>query len=81
MIIYFSGQAMVSPRGEIMLVPYDGTKTPTSLYRLSALESVLARLHPQQAILIFDGKTSLIIDQTQTPPPRDGTWMGTTPFD
>lgn len=67
-IIYFSGQAMVSPRGEIMLVPYDGTKTPTSLYRLSALESVLARLHPQQAILIFDGKTSLIIDQTQTPP-------------
>ena len=67
-IIYFSGQAMVSPRGEIMLVPYDGTKTPTSLYRLSALESVLARLHPQQAILIFDGKTSPIVDQTKTPP-------------
>ncbi|MBS0152778.1 MAG: hypothetical protein JSR31_17765 [Nitrospira sp.] len=67
-IIYFSGQAMISPRGEIMLVPYDGTKTPTSLYRLSALESVLARLHPQQAILIFDGKTSPVIDQTKTPP-------------
>ena len=67
-IIYYSGQAMVSPRGEIMLVPYDGTKTPTSLYRLSALESVLARLHPQQAILIFDGKTSPIVDQTKTPP-------------
>lgn len=50
-----------------MLVPYDGTKTPTSLYRLSALESVLARLHPQQAILIFDGKTSPIIDQAKPP--------------
>ena len=66
-IIYFSGQAMVSPRGEIMLVPYDGTRIPTSLYRLGALESVLARLHPQQAILIFDGKTSPIVDQTKTP--------------
>lgn len=66
-IIYFSGQAMVSPRGEILLVPYDGTKTPTSLYRLSALESVLAKLNPRQAILIFDGKTAAIIDQTKTP--------------
>lgn len=66
-IIYFSGQAMVSPRGEIMLVPYDGTKIPTSLYRLSALESVLAKLNPQQAIVIFDGKTSPIVDQTKTP--------------
>ncbi|HBH80052.1 MAG TPA: hypothetical protein DDY39_09520, partial [Nitrospira sp.] len=66
-IIYFSGQAMVSPRGEIFLVPYDGTKTPTSLYRLSALESVLAKLNPRQAILIFDGKTAAIIDQTKTP--------------
>ena len=66
-IIYFSGQAMVSPRGEIMLVPYDGTKIPTSLFRLSALESVLAKLNPKQAILIFDGKTSPIVDQTKTP--------------
>ena len=66
-IIYFSGQAMVSPRGEVFLVPYDGTKTPTSLYRLSALESVLAKLNPRQAILIFDGKTAAIIDQTKTP--------------
>lgn len=70
-IIYFSGHAMVSPRGEIMLVPYDGTKTPTSLYRLSALESVLAKLNPNQAIVIFDGKTSPIIDQPKTAaPPR-----------
>jgi len=66
-IIYFSGHAMVSPRGEIMLVPYDGTKTPTSLYRLSALESVLAKLNPQQAIVIFDGKTAPTVDQTKTP--------------
>lgn len=67
-IIYFSGQAMVSPRGEILLVPYDGTKTPTSLYRLSALESVLAKLNPRQAILIFDGKTSPVVEQTAKTP-------------
>jgi len=66
-IIYVSGQAMVSPRGEIMLVPYDGTKIPTSLYRLSTLESVLTKLSPQQAILIFDGRTSPIVDQAKTP--------------
>ncbi len=66
-IIYFSGHAMVSPRGEIMLVPYDGTKTPTSLYRLSALESVLSKLNPKQAIVIFDGRTSPVIDQIKTP--------------
>ena len=67
-ILYFSGHAMVSPKGEILLVPYDGTKIPTSLYRLSALESVLAKLNPKQALLIFDGKTSPIVDQTKTPP-------------
>ncbi|HMS84772.1 MAG TPA: caspase family protein [Nitrospira sp.] len=66
-IIYFSGHAMVSQKGEILLVPYDGTKTPTSLYRLSALESVLAKLNPRQALLIFDGKASPIVDQTKPP--------------
>lgn len=66
-IIYFSGHAMISPRGEVLLVPYDGTKTPTSLYRLSRLELVLAKLNPRQAIMIFDGKTSPVVDQPKTP--------------
>lgn len=65
-IVYFSGQALVSPSGEIMLVPYDGTKAVTTLYRLRSLESVLAKLNPQQAILIFEGKISPIQDNPKT---------------
>jgi hypothetical protein len=65
-IVYFSGQALVSPAGEIMLVPYDGAKTATTLYRLRSLESVLAKLNPQQAIFIFEGKISAIQDNPKT---------------
>jgi hypothetical protein len=65
-IVYFSGQALVSPAGEIMLVPYDGAKTATTLYRLRSLESVLAKLNPQQAILVFEGQISPIQDNPRT---------------
>lgn len=65
-IVYFSGQALVSPAGEIMLVPYDGAKAATTLYRLKSLESVLAKLNPQQAILVFEGKISQIQDHPKT---------------
>jgi hypothetical protein len=65
-IVYFSGHAMVSPSGEIMLVPYDGAKTATTLYRLKSLESVFAKLNPRQAILVFEGKLSQIQDGPKT---------------
>ncbi|MDH5740675.1 MAG: caspase family protein, partial [Nitrospira sp.] len=65
-IVYFSGHAMVSPSGEIMLVPYDGAKAATTLYRLKALESVFAKLNPRQAILVFEGKLSQIQDSPKT---------------
>lgn len=65
-IVYFSGQALVSPAGEIMLVPYDGAKAATTLYRLKSLESVLAKLNPQQAILVFEGNISPIQDNPKT---------------
>ena len=65
-IVYFSGQALVSPAGEIMLVPYDGAKAATTLYRLKSLESVLAKLNPQQAILLFEGKISQIQNHPKT---------------
>ncbi|NGZ96865.1 MAG: hypothetical protein CV089_12210 [Nitrospira sp. WS110] len=65
-IVYFSGQALVSPTGEIMLVPYDGAKAATTLYRLKSLESVFAKLNPRQAILVFEGNISSIQDNPKT---------------
>ncbi len=65
-IVYFSGQALVSPAGEIMLVPYDGAKAATTLYRLKSLESVFDKLNPQQAILVFEGKISKIQENPKT---------------
>lgn len=66
-IVYFSGQAMVTAAGEILLVPYDGMKAATTLYPLRSLASVLAKLNPQQAILIFEGKISSLHDNPKTP--------------
>ncbi|MBX3301352.1 MAG: hypothetical protein KF693_03985 [Nitrospira sp.] len=65
-IVYFSGQALVSPTGEIMLVPYDGAKAATTLYRLKSFESAFAKLNPQQAILVFEGNISAIQDNPKT---------------
>lgn len=65
-IIYFSGQAMVSSTGEVMLVPYDGTKSETNLYRLRSLESVLAKLDPRHAIMIFEGNIDKIRENPKT---------------
>ena len=66
-LVYFSGHAMVSPTGEVLLVPYDGTTAATTLYRLKSIESVLSRLNPQQAIFVFDGKVSPILENSKTP--------------
>ncbi len=65
-VVYFSGQAMVSPAGQIMLVPYDGAKAATRLYRLRSLESVISKLNLQQAILVFEGNVSPIQDNPKT---------------
>ncbi len=65
-IVYFSGQALVSQAGEILFVPYDGAKAATTLYRLRSLEAVLAKLNPQLAILVFEGKISPIQDNPKT---------------
>ncbi len=65
-IVYFSGQAMVTAGGEILLVPYDGVKAAKTLYPLKSLESVLTKLNPQQAILIFEGNISSIHENPKT---------------
>ncbi len=58
-IVYFSGQAMVTPTGDILLVPYDGTAADsTRLYPLTDLESAFARLKAKQVLFVFDGMVS-----------------------
>jgi hypothetical protein len=58
-IVYFSGQAMVTPTGDILLTPYDGSAADsTRLYPLNDLGSAFARLKAKQVIFMFDGMVS-----------------------
>nr|MBI3614045.1 hypothetical protein [Nitrospirota bacterium] len=55
-IVYFAGQALVSPTGETFLLPYEGSTTSRArLYPLKDLQAALAKLTAQQVVLIFDG--------------------------
>lgn len=63
-IVYFSGQAKVSPSGDVLLVPYEGGASASRLYPLKDLQLGLARLKVRQVVLIFDGAVSkLTVDQ------------------
>jgi hypothetical protein len=58
-IIYFSGQAWVTPTGDVLLAPYDGSPAATArLYPLKDIESALAKLKASQVIFLFDGMVS-----------------------
>jgi hypothetical protein len=57
-IVYFSGQAKVSPSGETYLIPYEGGNSSARLYPLRDLQSALAKLNTRHAVLIFDGSVS-----------------------
>ena len=55
-IVYFAGQALVSPAGETFLVPYEGTRNSAArLYRLKDLQAALGKLKTRLTLLIFDG--------------------------
>ena len=72
-IVYFAGQAMVSPAGDILLVPYEGSpSSATRLYPLKDLESALARLKAKHTILLFDGMVSRLQSDPKgkSPAPR-----------
>lgn len=80
-IVYFAGQAMVTPKGEVLLVPYEGSPTSTArLYPLKDLESALARLKAKQTILLFDGPVSRLQSDPKgkSVPPRWDLGGGTT---
>lgn len=58
-IVYFAGQAFVNPKGDIFLVPHEGSSASSAkLYPLRELESALSRLKAKQTILLFDGLVS-----------------------
>ncbi len=60
-IVYFAGQAVVSPSGETYLVPYDGSRNSVSrLYPLHDLHAALSKLRAQLTLLIFDGSVSQV---------------------
>ena len=54
--VYFSGRAVVdSSTGEVLLVPYDGTRLePSRLYPLKRLQEVVSKLMVQRSIFMLD---------------------------
>lgn len=67
-IVYFSGQAMVAPSGDILLVPHDGRPATGHLYPLKDLESALAKLKAKQIVFIFDGLVTRLPTKANTKP-------------
>lgn len=68
-IVYFSGQAMVTPTGDILLAPYDGTAGDSArLYPLNDLGSAFARLKAKHVIFLFDGMVSRLPDNAKGKP-------------
>jgi hypothetical protein len=53
-VVYYSGQVLVSPTGEAALVPYDGGKTIAKSYPLKDLQASLAKLKAKTVLLIVD---------------------------
>ena len=65
-ILYFSGQAMVTPTGDILLALYDGSAADSArLYPLNDLGSAFARLKAKQIIFLFDGMVSRLRDDAK----------------
>lgn len=77
-IVYFAGQALVSPTGETFLLPYEGgTASTTRLYPLKDLQAALAKLNAQQVVLIFDGALLRLGKDAKTKAPQWNVGGGT----
>jgi hypothetical protein len=76
-IVYFAGQAVVTPTGETFLVPYDGSlSSPGRLYPMKDFETTLARLKVQQVLFLFDGPVVRQAGNGAGKPPRWDTQAG-----
>ncbi|MET0516770.1 MAG: hypothetical protein ABW047_15740, partial [Nitrospiraceae bacterium] len=77
-ILYFSGQALVTATGETFLIPYDGSTAATSrLFPLKDLEAALSRLKAKEKVFIFDGSI-LKLDGDRHPKTQGPLWHGST---
>ncbi len=77
-ILYFSGQALVTSTGETFLILYDGSTAATSrLYPLKDLEAALSRLKAKQKVFIFDGSI-LKLDGDRHPKTQGPLWHAST---
>jgi caspase domain-containing protein len=77
-ILYFSGQALVTSTGETFLILYDGSTAATSrLYPLKDLEAALSRLKVKQKVFIFDGSI-LKLDGDRHPKTQGPLWHAST---
>lgn len=66
-IVYFSGQAMVAPNGEVLLALSDASSAADArLYPLRHMASTIAKLNVHQALFIFDGSVSKLRDESET---------------
>jgi hypothetical protein len=66
-IVYFSGQAMVAPNGEVLLALSDASsEADARLYPLRHIASTIAKLNVHQALFIFDGSVSKLRDESET---------------
>jgi hypothetical protein len=66
-IVYFSGQAMVAPHGEVLLALSDASSAADAhLYPLRHIASTIAKLNVHQALFIFDGPVSKLRDEPET---------------
>ncbi len=65
-IVYFSGQALVTPTGDVLLALYDGSAADSArLYPLNDLESAFTRLKAKQVLFLFDGRVSRLRGETK----------------
>ncbi len=72
-IVYFAGQAMVAPNGEVWLALSDASREAGArLYPLQHIASTVAKLNVQQTLFIFDGLVSKLPGESdaQTAIPR-----------
>lgn len=69
-IVYFAGQAMVAPNGEILLVLSDPGRADANreadarLYPLQHIASTVVKLNIQRTLFIFDGLVSKLLGES-----------------
>ncbi len=66
LIVYYSGQVLVAPSGEVALVPYDGGRTIAKSYPLKDFQSSLTKLRARTVLLIVDPSVMKIGGDSKT---------------